>query len=82
MCFFHLWRKKRDYVNIKTPIIVISPIVRQTILNTPIIPKNCDYCDKPIFNKKQTYHIECYHSAIFAKNKKLDEKIKQSTNSF
>ena len=85
MCLQYLWKRPKRHnitTNINSPIIIVSPFVQPTVLHTPILPKKCSFCNGIMFNKRQSYHKECFHSAVFNKNKEREQKKKNISNSF
>ena len=90
MCFGCLWKRRRPPpltlrtpITIHSPVIVISPLAQPKI--TPILPNRCKYCNTLIYNKKKTYHTECYHTAVFKRQKERDDALqrkRQTSSSF
>lgn len=82
MCFFNLWKRTPSSLQTRfvSPIIVISPVVKQQIVNTPILPKNCNYCKGVLYTRGKQYHTECFHTVIFKKEKERKQQLKAETS--
>tara|TARA_B100000035_G_scaffold311453_1_gene321022 strand:+ start:504 stop:767 length:264 start_codon:yes stop_codon:yes gene_type:complete len=87
MCFGCLWKRRRPPpltlrtpITIHSPMIVISPLAQPKI--TPILPKKCSFCNGIMFNKRQSYHKECFYTAMFKRNQEREQKKSNISNSF
>ena len=87
MCFGCLWKIRRPPpitlrtpITIHSPLVVISPLAQPK--NTPILPNRCRFCNTLIYDKRMDYHRECYHSALFFKQKEREEKSRQTPSSY
>ncbi len=78
MCLYNLWKRKPTPLQTRfvSPVIVISPVVKQQIVHTPILPTNCNYCKGVLYTRGKRYHTECFHTVVFNNDKEREEQLK------